>query len=447
MHYTYTRPSAMTDQGLELATSGGTRFHADEPHFFSGFVENPHIVARGVLIVADYAAKRFYTPVNAAALAALDPVVTSTPEGLRFESFSGCCGAYARLDVTDLDAQSHQSGVTNVDINTPLREALATVTPGSPLHLTIADDALHVTTMDNALEEKKVNLPLRWVKGLAESQRLSSTMTLQQELTGPEATKFIASLPGTSTPKSVQWVTRALRGFRLASRPSKGAVCLPGPERLKPLVPLLPYVTKLSAYSTESDGSSQPRSSAWVVGLPGARFTVVLSPMKTRGFSGEGSLLMSLSSRHAADDADLISAVLAFDPHIDISHLAAETGLTPDRIEDALQVLASTGQVGYDLSLGAYFHRPLPLDPNVVGKLHTRLSHAEELLAGNAVTPLDGHNDEFAVCSGPNTYTVRLDDDASAFACTCFWFAKHKDSRGPCKHVLAARAFRESAHE
>ena len=75
MHYTYTRPSAMTDRGLELATSGGTRFHVDEPHFFSGFVENPHIVARGVLTVADYAAKRFYTPVNTVALAALDPVV------------------------------------------------------------------------------------------------------------------------------------------------------------------------------------------------------------------------------------------------------------------------------------------------------------------------------------------------------------------------------------
>ncbi|GAA0202359.1 hypothetical protein [Corynebacterium riegelii] len=34
--------------------------------------------------------------------------------------------------------------------------------------------------------------------------------------------------------------------------------------------------------------------------------------------------------------------------------------------------------------------------------------------------------------------------DTSAFARTCFWFAKHKDTRGPCKHVLAARAFRDS---
>lgn len=446
MQYTYAHPSTLTVQGLQLAASGGTLDRVDEPHFFSGFVENPHIAARGILTVADYASKRFYTPVNTAAIAALDPVVTSTPEGLRFESFSGCCSAYARLDITDLDAESQQSGVTNVDINLPLRETLAGITPGSPLHLNIADDSLHITTMDKTLEEKKVKLPLRWVKGLAESQRISASMTLQQELAGPQAKKFITSLSGASTPKAVMWATPALRSLRLASKPSKGAVCLAGPERLKPIIPLLPYVTKLSVYSADSHASSQPQSSAWVFELPGARFTVVISPIKTRGFSGEGSLLMSLSSQHAADDADLVSAVLAFDPRIDINDLAAQTGLTPARVEDALQVLASTGQVGYDLTLGAYFHRPLPLDPEVVGNLNTRLANAEELLSHNAVTPLKGEKDGFTVHSGSNEYTVRLDQGTYAFACTCFWFAKHKGTRGPCKHVLAARAFRDSAH-
>ena len=33
----------------------------------------------------------------------LDPVITSSPEMLRFEGFSGCCGVYARVD---LPAQS-----------------------------------------------------------------------------------------------------------------------------------------------------------------------------------------------------------------------------------------------------------------------------------------------------------------------------------------------------
>ncbi len=33
------------------------------------------------------------------AAAIRDPVVTSHEDRLRFESFSGCCGVYARLDV------------------------------------------------------------------------------------------------------------------------------------------------------------------------------------------------------------------------------------------------------------------------------------------------------------------------------------------------------------
>ena len=35
----------------------------------------------------------------AAILRAADPVVTSNGDRLRFESFSACCGVYARLDV------------------------------------------------------------------------------------------------------------------------------------------------------------------------------------------------------------------------------------------------------------------------------------------------------------------------------------------------------------
>ena len=71
-------------------------------------------------MLARVARTRFYVPPNtlAAVLRAADPVVTSTPEGLRFESFSVCCGVYARLDVdaAALDATHVAPGVTNVDV-------------------------------------------------------------------------------------------------------------------------------------------------------------------------------------------------------------------------------------------------------------------------------------------------------------------------------------------
>lgn len=42
----------------------------------------------------------------------LDPIVTAGGDRLRFESFSGCCGVYARLDVLNgrLDGETSSGG-------------------------------------------------------------------------------------------------------------------------------------------------------------------------------------------------------------------------------------------------------------------------------------------------------------------------------------------------
>lgn len=108
--YSYGAASRLEESaGLALATSGGStpEGEASHPYFFSGFMERPDVVAAGLLAVARVARTRFYMPPGMVALpgggltrvGALDPVVTSTEEGLRFESFSACCGVYARLDV------------------------------------------------------------------------------------------------------------------------------------------------------------------------------------------------------------------------------------------------------------------------------------------------------------------------------------------------------------
>lgn len=138
--YSYGAASRLEESaGLALATSGGStpEGEASHPYFFSGFMERPDVVAAGLLAVARVARTRFYMPPGMVALpgggltrvGALDPVVTSTEEGLRFESFSACCGVYARLDVdaSALDASHRAVGVTNVDVNQPLRAALASL--------------------------------------------------------------------------------------------------------------------------------------------------------------------------------------------------------------------------------------------------------------------------------------------------------------------------------
>ena len=103
--YRYLAPSRLDAGGLTLATCGGftPSGQVANPYFFSGFMRHPDVVGAGLLAVARLARTRFYTPPTMGRggepTGALDPVVTSTDEGLRFESFSACCGVYARLDV------------------------------------------------------------------------------------------------------------------------------------------------------------------------------------------------------------------------------------------------------------------------------------------------------------------------------------------------------------
>ena len=142
LDYNYLGASTLLERDghpeLALATSGGSTPEgaAAHPYFFSGFMERPDVIAASLLVVARVARTRYYTPPGmvAAILRAADPVVTSTREGLRFESFSACCGVYARLDVDSsaLDASHSAVGVTNVDVNPPLRTALASLRAGEP---------------------------------------------------------------------------------------------------------------------------------------------------------------------------------------------------------------------------------------------------------------------------------------------------------------------------
>ncbi|MDR2296947.1 MAG: SWIM zinc finger domain-containing protein [Comamonas sp.] len=444
--YAYLASSSLTQESgghrLALATSGG-RSASEDLFFFSGFVQHPAVVAQSLLLLARVARTRFYVPPNAlaAVLRAADPVVTSTPEGLRFESFSACCGVYARLDVdaSALDIAHQSSGVTNVDVNPPLRHALAAMQSSEPLHLKIGTEALQLSTAQAHIVEEKVPLPARWLKGFAETQMLCAGMALRHVLQGPALQQFVQALPRTSATRSVMWATRTARSLRLASSPSPGAVCLAGPERLRVLEPLLRFATALNAYGPETDFGSQPLPSAWVLHMPGARLTLALSPEKARGFSGEGATLSLLAGGDAQQDADFLASLLHFEPRIDTADLAGRALLPEVQVAAALNVLASSGQVGFDLASASYFHRPMPLQQHLLPDQHPRLSDARQLIARAAVTPLAA--DRYAVQSDQQRYEVLLSDAAPKYRCTCPWFAKYQGTRGPCKHVLAVHIF------
>lgn len=441
----YARPSALessqTGQLLGLQTSGGLTPQGAEPHprFFSGFLTSPGIAARGLLAVADVASTRYY---QRTLTSSLDPVVTGNGDRLRFESFSGCCGVYARLDVLQdgLDGARTGHGTTNVDVNNPLREALSRIAGDDPLHLRVGPDEMAVTTLDGPVVEKKVPLPDRWLRGFAEAQVVSAGFDLRAELPAAEAVRFLRSLPRSSgnASRGARWVVPGGKTLRPTTRPVAGAVCLPGPERLVALQRVLRHATSLRVYGPVAEGAAT--ASAWEVVLPGMRLTLTLSPDASRGFSGEGGVLDALATDGAAADAELVSVLLAWDPRIDTADLAEQSGLTVERVRAALTRLGTAGRVGYDLADAAYFHRELPYDADRAERHNPRLVAARQL-AGSGAVVLDG--DVATVISGERRYQVREQD--GMLSCTCQWWADYRGRRGPCKHALAVRMVRRGA--
>ncbi|MFH9800316.1 SWIM zinc finger family protein [Streptomyces virginiae] len=455
----YARPSALTTEGgtglLGLETSGGLTPVGREAHpqFFAGFLSSPQAAARGLLAVADVAATRYH---QRTLRASLDPVVTAGGDRLRFESFSGCCGVYARLDVLPegLAGADTGHGTTNVDVNNPLREALSRLSGDEPLHLRVGPDELAVTTADGPVVEKKVPLPDRWLRGFAEAQVITAGFDLRAELSAAEAVRFLRTLPRTTTGAGAAgrgslWVVPAGRTLRPTTRPVPGAVCLPGPERLTALQRVLRHATALRVYGPAAPGgaatAAAATAAAWEVTLPGMRLTLTLSPEPSRGFSGEGAVLEALATDEAAADADLVSVLLSWEPRIDTADLAAQSGLSPQRVRAALTRLGTAGRVGYDAADAAYFHRELPYDAGRAEARNPRLTAARALLADGAV-----HLHTPATAPGPGTATVRSGERhyqvreaaGGVLSCTCQWWADYRGRRGPCKHALAVRMAR-----
>jgi hypothetical protein len=427
--------SADNSSELLLGTSGGittetTEDPATHPYFFKGFLTQPVPAATGMLACAAIArARYYYAPGSAIAGMIADPVVTSNDDRLRFESFSGCCGVHARLDLLPdaLGEAPRACGTTNVDFNQPMRAALA----GGPVLLSVGTDEVAVSTMQGSVTERKVRLPGRWLKGFGEVQALAVGMTLVAELTGPDALRFIRGIPRRAA--CPLWAVPAGGTLALTVSPRPGAACLAGPQRLAELGLLLRFARGLRIYSPAVDAQSQPVPSAWELDLGAARFTLTLSPGHSRGFSGEGALLGSLADDGLTADAELMGVLLAWSPRIDIGRISVEAGLCPERTVLALTRLAASGRVGYDLAEQSFFHRELPFGP-AVEKLHPRLADARALIASGAVTLHDGGA---SVRSGDAEHRVTF--AAPHDVCTCPWWGKHLGTRGPCKHVLAAR--------
>ena len=433
---------------LALATSSMGQGAAQDlhPHFFEGRLHQPRLVAELLSTVHLVVGARFFTPANsvAKALRLADPVVTAGGAWLRFEGFSGCCSCYVRVDLMPqaYDGQVLGKGTTNVDFNAPMRAALARLRDADGLQLAVGQDALTLQSGGQSVQERKVALPLRWLRGMVEVQAYMAGMQRRFGMKGLEALRFLRTLPKASTSRTPLWVVPGPGGAFTTTRAHPQGVRVTDTSRLRVLEPLLPKALSLTAHADDAQ-----QASAWVLDFPGARLTLALSAETWRGFSGERQALRALMGMAGDDSARALAQVRAqlhWQHALDAEALAGQLQLPTLAVQDSLRILGASGLVGFDLSEGRHFHRVLPFDLSAIEDMHPRLADARALLAAGAVQLQPGNPRRALVASGGTTHTVREVADAAGgpgeWQCTCPWFAKHQGQRGPCKHVLAVQA-------
>ncbi len=434
--YRYEAASRLGEGVLSLATSGGA---SANPYFFEGELTKPRLSALALRALSVVVGTRFYVPpaMVGKLIALSDPVVTSSRGMLRFEGFSGCASAYVRLDLTEAGfrGETNAFGTTNVDFNAGMRAALASVRDGAPLALSVGKHELALRTTDRHVVERKVPLPVRWLKGFVEVQAYLSRMTLFHEIARTDAMRFLRGLPRAKTHKHDVYLVPQGATVRASMTAAPGALRTTALERLRVLEELAAHAQALRIY-----GEPNGQASAWELDFGALRLTLALSAEVWRGFSGEGQSLVALAKKDTI--ASLLPAVraqLRWQALLDPAALAESIGADADMIDLALQVLGARGLVGFDQRSRAFFHRELPFDMDKVEDLAPRLESARELVNAGAVQALP-EAAAWRVKSADVTHSVHLDaddPDAAAARCSCPWFAKHGQSRGPCKHVLA----------
>lgn len=436
--YRYLEPSALrvdVRPRLVLSTTGGVGEH---PYFFQGVLAQPRLVAQMLRSLMGVVQTRFHTP--AAMLQRIltnaDPVVTSSESRLRFEAFSACASVYARIDLDPGAAEGLRPGrgTTNVDFGPAMLACLARVRESDRLELAVGRDEVKISRDADSVVEKKVKLPVRWLKSFVEVQAHLARMELVHEVRAAEATRFLRGLPRVSTSRRSVWVVSAGRGLRISHREAGMSVPVRGLERLHALDGLAPLSQLLRIYLDPLTGAS-----TWELQFPDSRIQLAISPEVWRGFSGEGQVLGALANEEGDPLLASVHGALRWTDSINAPDLARELDVSNSQVGAALQQLAARGIVGFDVRDGAYFHRELPYDLDKVHRLQPRLLAAERLYSEgkfelivhspeSAEAFVQGSGTEHRVCLTPGGFT-----------CTCPWFAKHGRGRGPCKHVLVVQ--------
>lgn len=449
--YQYRAPSGFLPSpegsALVLAAFAENRKSEDEQFFF-GRLLHPQMTARCLTTLAAIVHSRFtLSPETIAAMH--DPIISAGSGSIRFEGFSGCAGIYARVDLRAdaLDGEFTGSGTTNVDFNSPMLAALGGVRQKDTVLLSVGRKEAAFGFEGGTVVERKVPLPQRWLKGLTSVQHYLAGAELFAERNRLQLARLFQHIPRGKT-KSDFYLER--RGGDIAFSPAKSraGIAIGGIERLLLLEPLITLADRLRVFVHPSGSST-----TWQLAFGPLCFDFSLSREPYRGYSGEGAGLDALlgelpSWLPAANDFfDVCGRTnQIFSPDELACELLRQTpdNKVPVNAGTLAGCMAAMGLLGYDLDSRAYFYRKLPYKAERILSLNPRLKNALKLVEKGRVEILERTDGKIAchVEGSGVWHTVVLDGEHAR--CTCAWTGKYGASRGPCKHILAAKKLLQS---
>lgn len=437
IQYSYRNSSALqkSKYGEELVLAHYSEIEKKvSPCFFWGKLSEPYITARCLVALSNVVQSSFnLSPFQMALLK--DPIVTAGSDKIRFEGFSHCAGVYARVDVLPggHDGEFIDSGTTNVDFNQPMISALSRINKSESVVLSVGQKEVAVQAGAGKVVERKVPLPVKWIKGLTTVQLFLAETEVVHTFNRVQALQLFQTLPN-GKPKNDYYLV--MRGGRPQFSPvsSVNAVCVGGVNRLRLLEPLLPFADTMKVFAHPA-----MQSTTWHLYFGSLRFSLSLSRDSWRGFSGEGAALDDLLEDIPQSWVDLVDKYSYANQTFNPTFFAIEEGVDMQKLSAITSRLSAMGLLGYDVDENSFFYRQLPYKLHRIMSLNPRLKDAEKLLQEEKVdiTLQSESRVEARVDGNGVKHTVIIDEDKAR--CTCTWFARHQGERGPCKHVLAVR--------
>ena len=431
----YVSSSTLTQQSgirrLVLAHQAEIAEVSNVPCFFWGSLTDPLLTSKCLLTLSKVVRSSF-GPVPPSLR---DPIVSAGTEQIRFEGFSSCNGVYARLDLLEdaIDGEFLASGTTNVDFNEPMLNALNAVKKTEKMVLGVGSREVSVTTGQGKVVEKKVSLPLRWIKGLTSVQLYLAEMEEVYRLNRVQVIQLFQSIPKGNSRGSHYLVQRANK-FLLSPVGGAGAIMIGGVQRLRLLEGLLPYCDTMIAYQAAGG-----ESCCFVMDFGKMRLTLALSPDSYRGFSGEGNVLESMVTDVPDEWVYGINTLMKSNEMFDPTMLSIEHDIDFETMDALAASLSSIGLLGYDLHNKQHYYRRLPFKMERVLSLNPRLKNAKKLVSTDGVQFVKKEPGyiEAKVDGSDVKHTVIIEGENAR--CTCNWFTNHQGKRGLCKHILAVK--------